>query len=294
MSKARALGSGDAFMAIAVLAWGVNFPVAKMVLGEMPPMVFSATRYFAAALFLFSLVLLRGDRLAIDRKEAVQLAGLGLLGIAMFQGCWAYGLNLTTASKASILVSTTPLFGAFISGFLGQWPSGKGWFGIVISLLGVVLIVNNSLTEITVGGGTLAGDIMILGAAALWAIYTSISAPMLRKRGPLLVTAWGMFFGAIILWGVALPEAISLDWGTISAKGWAGLCFTAIFGAALGFFWYYAGVVRLGLTRGMIYAYLIPVIAVITATLFFGETISLIQIAGAVVVLGGIALTRTS
>lgn len=286
--------AGDLFLIGSVFAWGVNFPIAKLVLEFMPPIVFSATRYFAASLFLFTLLALRGDSLKITWTEAKKLVLIGLLGIALFQGGWAYGLSLTTASKASILVATSPIFGILIVTFMGEKTSLRSWAGVFLSLLGVAVIINNSFSEITIGGGTFIGDLLIIAAAAVWAIYTVVSGPMVQERGPLLVTAWAMLFGAIILTFADINSLLSQSWTDIPTKGWIAWAMTALLGAALAFVWYCAGITRLGVARGMAYSFLIPVVAILTSILFFDETMSWIQISGVVVVMAGIQLARKS
>ncbi|WP_169567047.1 DMT family transporter [Sneathiella limimaris] len=290
--KPSSFSSGDFFLLAAVFAWGVNFPIAKLVLDYMPPIVFSATRYFTASGLLFLLLFLKRERISITLREMGELILIGLLGIALFQGGWAYGLNLTTASKASILVATSPVFATFFVAFRGEKTKLVGWIGVLLSLFGVAVIINNSLTEITVGGGSFYGDLMIIGAALMWSIYTIVSGPMVAKRGPLLVTAWAMLFGATILTFVDLPAMVNQDWVSIPMTGWIAWAATALLGAALAFVWYCAGISRLGVARGMAYSFLIPVIAILTAILFFGESMTFIQLGGAVIVLAGIHLNR--
>ncbi|MEH6405239.1 MAG: DMT family transporter [Sneathiella sp.] len=284
--------SGDLFLLASVVAWGVNFPIAKMVLGAMDPLVFSATRYLLASCILFSFLWISGKSIKINGKEALQLFGIGVLGITLFQGGWAFGLNLTSASKASILVATAPLFGGLLAGFKGEKTGMLGWGGAFLSLAGVVLIINNSISEITIGGGSLLGDLLIVGAAFIWALYTVVSGGMVLKRGPLLVTAWAMFFGALVLTLMDVPGLVNQDWRSISAEIWLAWGVTAILGAALAFVWYCAGISRLGVLRGMSYSFLIPVVAISTSILFFGETMSVIQIGGVVIVLAGVRLSR--
>mgnify|MGYP003108940147 CR=1 FL=1 len=285
-------GSGDLFLIGAVFAWGINFPLAKIALEYMDPFVFSATRYLAAPLALFTLLWFRNIPLAVTRREAAMLALIGLLGITMFQGGWAYGLNLTSASKASVLVSTSPIFGALLSAVMGNRPGWKGWAGILLAFIGVVLVINNSLTEINITNGSIAGDLMIMAAACAWAVYTIVSGPMIAKRGPMVVTAWAMLFGAMILSLIGLSNILAQDWGGITAYGWGIWAITMVFGAVLAFVWYCAGILRLGVTKGMVYSFFVPVVAILSSVLILGESISLVQIIGAVVILLGVLLTR--
>lgn len=234
--------SGDLFMIGAVFAWGVNFPVAKFTLAFMPPLVFSSSRYFAASLILFALLKLQKRSVAISLREAWMLAGIGLLGVTLFQGGWAWGLSLTTASKASILVSITPVFGALISGIGGHWPSLKAWGGIFLSLCGTFIVINNSLTALTVGEGRVEGDLLIIFAAAVWALYTAVNRPLLSLKGPVFVTAWSMLFGAGFLALMDLPGLTGHAWENMTYTDWSAWGFTAIMGAALAFVWYCAGI----------------------------------------------------
>lgn len=285
--------SGDLFLIGSVFAWGINFPIAKTVLGVMDPLVFSSTRYLLAAALLFILLLIRGQSIRINGREALQLFGIGFLGITLFQGGWAFGLNLTTASKASILIATAPVFGCFFAIFKGEKTSILGWFGILLSLFGVFVIINNSLTAITLGGGSFAGDMMIIGAACVWALYTTVSGSIILRRGPILVTAWGMLFGALVLSVVAIPALTQQQWQVIPPTIWLAWTCTAILGAACAFIWYCAGISRLGITKGMSYSFFIPVVAMTASVLFLGESLSAVQWVGAAIVLLGVRLARS-
>ncbi len=292
-TKNGKIGSGDLYLIGAVFAWGINFPFAKYVLEYMDPFVFSATRYVVAPFLLFVLLWFRRAPIAITRQEAGMLVIIGLLSVTLFQGGWAYGLSLTSASKASVLITTSPIFGALISAATGNRPGVKAWLGILLAFLGVVVVINNSLTEITLGAGTFLGDLLIIGASFMWAVYTFVSGPLVAKRGPLLVTAWAMLFGSIILIIVGYFGLVAQDWGSIPVLGWMGWASTTIFGAALAFVWYCAGIARIGVTKGMVYSFCIPVVAILSSVILLNEVITPVQIFGAVIVLLGVKLTRS-
>ena len=126
----------------------------------------------------------------------------------------------------------------------------------------------------------------------MWAIYTFVSEPIVSRRGPIFVTAWAMLFGAIILTIAGIPSLMDQQWMVMPGMSWLAWASTTVFGAALAFVWYCAGITRIGITRGMVYSYFIPVVAILTAVLFFDESMSLVQIFGAFVVFAGVALTR--
>lgn len=262
-------------------------------LGVLDPIVFSSLRYLSGGLLLILILVLRGHSLRLERRDILPLIGLGLLGITIFQGLWAYGLNYTTAPKAAVLVATAPIFGALLAGFMGRWPSLQAWLGIFLSFAGVAVVINGSVTEFNFGGGTLLGDFLMMGGAAVWAVYTALSAGPVQRLGALRVMAFGMLSGSIVLTLLALPVAAGQRWAEMTPELWAATGFSATLAAALAFVWWYEGVARLGITRAMVYSYLIPIVAIIVSVAAFGADFNMVQVAASLVVLAGVQLTRT-
>ncbi|WP_372023654.1 DMT family transporter [Tistrella mobilis] len=272
--------------------WGVNFPIAKSVLDQMSPLAFSATRYITGAVLLLILLRLRGVRLHLQRRDMLPLIGLGLVGITAFQGFWATGLHMTSASSAAIVMSAAPIFGAIFGHLTGQKAGPRAWAGILVAFAGVALVVNNSLTGLHLETGDLAGDLVMLGAAAAWALYSALSRHLLARLGALAVTAWTMLFGALALCLLALPGLADQPWAALGAADWAAWGFSVVFASALAFVWWYEGIARLGVARAMVFTYLTPVIAVAVAVLLLGEELTLARLLGAAVVITGVRLAR--
>ena len=285
-------GRGDFYLLAVAVIWGVNFPVSKTVLEVLDPVVFSALRYFSGGLLLVLILLLRGQSLRLDRRDVLPLVGLGILGIAIFQGLWAYGLNYTTAPKAAVLVATAPIFGALLAGFSGRWPSAQSWLGIALSFLGVGVVINGSVTEFNLGGGTLLGDLLMIGGSAVWAINTALSTKYVQRLGAFRVMAFGMVSGGSVLMLLALPFIATQAWTDMTPTLWAGTAFSTILAAALSFILWYEGVALLGITRAMVYSYLVPIVAIIVSVAAFGADFNMVQVVASFVVLAGVQLTR--
>lgn len=285
---------GDAYLLLTVIIWGNTFPTAKYVLGVMPPNVYASTRYLLAAVTLMVVLAWREGLRLPRRQDLLPLIGFGLLGITLMQLLWTNALSLTAASKGAILVAMSPIWAMLISTLRGQRPSALAWAGILISFGGVFLVINNSITAITVGGGSLLGDLLFLSVAFFWACYSVFAPPYLARLGALYVSAWSMLFGALALSPAMLFGIAEIDWTAMTVPHWAGFLFTAIFAGALGYLFWYEGIARLGVARSVVYSYLIPVFALLSAVSFLDEHVSAIQLAGAAVVIGGLVLTRIS
>ena len=155
------------------LTFGSSYPIAKPLLAVVDPFVFSSARFLlAGALMLLLPLEWRGwASIAVSGADLVRLFGLGLVGYTLFHGVWGVGLSLTTPAKAVLIVATTPVFGAMFAACTGDRLSPVGWFGVVLSFVGVFVVVNDSVTELRLGDGTWLGDALFVVAAALWALY---------------------------------------------------------------------------------------------------------------------------
>ncbi|HLT78962.1 MAG TPA: DMT family transporter [Ferrovibrio sp.] len=284
---------GDAWLLLTVIIWGNTFPTAKYVLTVLPPTVYASLRYLLAAVTLMIVLTWRQGLVLPRRQDCLPLIGFGLLGITVMQLLWTNALSLTTASKGAILVAVSPIWAMLISSLRGQRPGLRAWCGIILSFGGVFLVINNSITEIRLGGGSLVGDLLFLTVAFCWACYSVFAPPYLARLGALYVSAWSMLFGALALAPFMLIGFAEVEWPAIELSHWAAFLFTAILAGALGYLLWYEGIARLGVARSVVYSYLIPVFALISAVAFLGEQVSLVQLFGAAVVIAGLILTRS-
>ncbi|HEX6958539.1 MAG TPA: DMT family transporter [Ferrovibrio sp.] len=283
---------GDVFLLLTVIIWGNTFPTAKYVLDVLPPTVYASTRYLLAAITLMLALAWRQGLKPPRRQDILPLFALGLLGITLMQLLWANALSLTTASKGAILVAVSPIWAMLIGSLRGQRLKWQAWIGVMLSFAGVFLVINNSITAITFGGGSLTGDLLFLVVAFCWACYSVFSPPYLARLGALYVSAWSMLFGALTLAPVMIFQLDDVHWEAMRPSHWAAFLFTAIMAGALGYLSWYGGIARLGVARSVVYSYLIPVFALLSAVAFLGEHVSAVQSLGAAIVIGGLILTR--
>jgi len=291
--KGPTFNRGDAYLLATTAIWGLNFPIAKSVLAVLDPFAFAGMRWIVATVALVVVVLLRTRDLLVPWRDFLIMAALGSFGVAVFQTVWTNGLALTTAAKGSILVSTTPIFAALGGVLIGRAPGLRAWAGAALGFGGVFLLVNNSLSEITVGGGSLKGDLMMLAVAALWAVYSAGAAPLIARHGAIKTTFWIIIVGSLCLALFTAPEMAATDWRAVGFGTWSELLYTAIFSAALGFVWWYEGIRHLGPVRAMLYSYLIPVFGIAASAAMLGDVMSGVQMLGAALALAGVALART-
>jgi len=286
--------AGDALMFGTAMLMGSSYPFAKDVLAVMSPLLFSASRYLIASLFLFAMMVLMRRPLALPRRDWLAMLGLSLVGVALFQACWGLGMARSAPSLGSIVMTTTTAFSAILARLAGRRLPALGWAGIAVAFAGVVLVVNNSLTGITIAAASLDGTLLWMLAALAWAIYVERCAPYNARLGALRVMAWTTLIGSVALLPVSLVFDSTAEFARLDGKLWSYYLYTAIFPVGVAFLGLTAGLERLGVARVMLYMYLIPVAGVGLSAAFFGDPLTWARILGGLIVLAGVILTRVA
>jgi O-acetylserine/cysteine efflux transporter len=286
--------TGDGLMIVTAMLMGSSYPFAKDVLAVMSPLLYSASRYLVASLFLFAMMALMRKPLALPRRDWVPMIALSLIGVALFQACWGLAMARTAPSLGSIVMTTTTAFSAILAWLGGRRLPVLGWAGIVIAFVGVVLVVNNSLTRITVSVDSLDGTLIWMLSAFAWALYVDRGAPYNRRLGALPVMAWTTLIGSLILLPISLAFDSLGEFARLDDRLLGYWLYTAIFPVGVAFLGLTAGLDRLGVSRVMVYMYLIPVAGVGLSAAFFGDPLTAARVLGGLIVLLGVILTRVA
>lgn len=302
MSSERRTGGGaaghgwltDTALLALVFIWASNFSVAKFGLGDFSPLAFNGIRFILASAFMYVFMKLSGyERLLLERRYWLKLLGLGVLGHFFYQVFFIFGLDLTLAGNASLMLAMSPVFITLLSVAARHervsWPA---WAGVVLSFVGVALVVQGGTQALAFGAGTVRGDLLVLAAAAMWATYTVGSAPLVRRYGALPVTAATMWFGGFWLVLASIPSFIEQPWGAASALSWAAVIYSGVFAIGVAYLLWYYSVRHLGSTRTGVYSNAIPIVALLIAWLTLGEIPTWLQWLGAVGIVGGAVLAR--
>jgi drug/metabolite transporter (DMT)-like permease len=277
-----------------VCIWAFNFSAAKFALGDFAPLAFNGIRFILASAFIFVFMKLSGQtKLILERRYWPVLIGLGILGHVVYQVMFIFGLDLTRAGNASLMLAMSPVFITLISVAARQERVGwVAWAGVVVSFAGVALVVRGGAQAFAFGADTVRGDLLVLAAAAGWSAYTVGSAPLVRRYGALPVTAATLWVGSLGLVLVSIPSLISQPWSAVSPVAWAAVIYSGIFAIGAAYLLWYYCVRRLGSTRTGVYSNAIPIVALLIAWLTLGEVPTWLQGLGAAGIVCGAVLAR--
>jgi len=278
-------------LALLVVIWSVNFSVIKVGLDAFDPFAFNALRFPLAAAFLTVVLLARGGVPRPARADMGRIVGLAVVGHLLYQAFFILGIDRTRAGNAALMMATVPVYTALLSARAGhERIRPAAWVGMAAAVLGVGLVIAGGSGEISFSAGTAIGDLLVTGAAAVWAFYTVGSRNLVRQYGSLAVTTWVMWVGAALLLLLGIPDLLRFQGAPPAA--WGAVVFAGVFGIGLAYLLWYIGVRVLGNTHTAVYQNMVPIGAILVAWAWLNEVPTAAQVVGAAVVIGGVTVVR--
>ncbi|MFC8954273.1 DMT family transporter [Streptomyces sp. NPDC057101] len=272
----------------AALFWSSSYAVTERLLEDVGPLAVGAVRFTLAALLLGLMVRMPRRRTARpDPRQRRQLHLSGLLGITVYFVLENVGVDLSTASDASLIVATYPLMTMLLElvVFRARLPLPRV-AGVLLATLGVLLVVHNGAR---VGGGSRwLGDVLLLLGGLAWAGYNVLGKRASAGLDAVSVTYHQTLAGAAGFLLASLLEAD--DWRMPDATASALLVYLAVGCSVGGFLLYNYGLRRMASSVAVNILNLVPVFGVIGAVVINGESVRLAQLTGGVIIVAGVAL----
>jgi len=283
----------DFLLFTAVLIWGFNFPLMKVMYRYFHPFTFNALRFIISSVAMLGILRLRNEDGSLDREDWRGIAWLGFLGNTLYPFVFVLGLDRTKAGNAALLMALTPIF-AFLIGVVMR----KEHFNTAV-LLGIVLSFGGTATIVLFGRSAVsfsdsrAGDLLMIAAAFVWAWQSVESTRLLPKYGPIRLTVFAMVAGTIVLVPVSIPWLLQQDWRSIPAIAWWGLAYSALLSITYAYFVWAFALNTIGVAHTSVFNNVTPIIAMLAGWLLLSEKPSTAQFAGVVLVLIGVFIVRS-
>ncbi|WP_416979306.1 DMT family transporter [Streptomyces sp. T028] len=271
---------------LTMVLWASAFVAIRHVGESVRPGSLALGRLLVGSLALLAVVAVRREGLP-PRAAWPGIAGMGVFWFGLYMVALNWGEQHTDAGTAALLVGTGPLLVALLAGFLLHEGFPRPLLaGLVVAFAGAALAGASS------GGGdtAVAGVLLCLAASAGHAVGVIFQKPALSHASPLQVTAYASAIGAV----ACLPFAGQLvsDLGDASAGSWAGVVYLGLLPTALAFWtWSYA-LSHMPAGRLGAVTYIVPALTVVLAWPTLGEFPSALALAGGVLCLVGVGVSR--
>lgn len=246
-----------------------------------------AVRFVLAALLFWALVAVTGRVTRLRRRDVVIALTLGAAGYSAQAGAYFAALQRIDPGLLSILLYTFPTMVTVAAIALGRERfSRRRALALVLASAGLVLVLAGA------GAGAVepVGVALGLSAAAVYTTYILSSQGIASRLDPLVLSALVCTGAAITLTAVGL-----LDGGLVmpSPGGLVWLAAIAVVCTVVAVSFFFAGLHRVGPTRASILSTVEPITSVILAFAIFGESMTLVQLAGGALVIGGVLRVAT-
>jgi drug/metabolite transporter (DMT)-like permease len=275
------------------ILWASSWVLIKFGLrASLPALTFAGLRYVLAFLCLMPLVLLnplhRSVIRSFTRVDWVRLALLGIVYYTLTQGSQFLSLAYLPAAMVSLLLNLTPLIvGLFGIVFLREHPSSGQWLGIALTILGVVFyFFPLNVAELHIFGVLVAlGGVLTNAASSV----LGRQANRLANSSPLVITFISMGIGSILL----LVMGITIQgFGRLDLQSWLLIAWLAVVNTAFAFtLWNHTLRTLSAVESSVINSLMMPQIAVL-AFLFLGETLTVKEILGLILVSVGVIVVQ--
>lgn len=278
---------------LTAVVWAFNFTVIKYSISEIDPFVFNGLRFIFAAALMWAVLLWQGQQFTVPKKDWLPLLGLGILGNVIYQYLFIYGMDLTFAANAAVMLGTIPIWVALISHFFGleKMNSYKA-AGVAFAFCGIIFIMGGGSGNFSFNADTFSGDLLILLAALVLGIYTIISKQFLKRYTPIQFTTVETTIGSVVLLLTALPRMSSVDWASVSAISFAGIAYSGLLAIGAAFLIWNYGIKTIGAVHTSTFQNLVPVLGVIFGVVILNESLTWWQYFGSAMVIAGIVLSR--
>jgi drug/metabolite transporter (DMT)-like permease len=277
---------------VVVVAWGLTWPVNKVILESLPPLWMAALRSAIATVALFLIAILRGRLVIPLRHDVPVLLSITLLHMVGFVVLANIGLQLVPTGRSVVLAYTTPLWvtpGAWL--LLGERPSARRLAGVLAGVAGLVILFNPLAFNWTDRDAVL-GNAAIVGAAVLWAGSILHIRAHRWHATPFELVPWETLLATAILVPAALlsESRPGVVWDVELVLL---MLYSAVPGTALAY-WAIAMASRdlpaVTTSLGLLGT---PVVSLVVATVWLGEAVTPSLVVAVLLILGGVALGST-
>jgi drug/metabolite transporter (DMT)-like permease len=285
-----------ALLLLTAVIFGGTFAAGRIASEGAGPFTVSLFRFLLSLIVLLPrLIASEGLKLrSVPPSAWILLVLSGLAGLVLYNFFFIKGLTLTEAGRASVIVVVNPVFiylGSVL--FFKEKLSFIRVLGMLLAVFGMLLVISSGNPLNLLKGDFNRGDIILLGCVVSWTAYSLMGKLLMGKVSPLFANTWSTIFAIILI----IPLLLSSNepffgFLSFSLKTWAAVAFLGVFGTALGFTFFYRGILSLGPHKAAAYITLVPFFGLLSGALLLGETAGASVFAGLMISLIGLALVQ--
>ena len=290
---------GHGSMLGANVMWGLMSPMAKFVMvgGAVTPLVVTDLRITGAmVLFWIASFFQKPERVA--PKDLLKLLGASLLAIVFNQGCFIFGVGLTSPVDASIITTSMPLLAMVLAAIYLKEPiTGKKVLGIAVGATGALLLIlgSHQVSEAKAAGNHyIWGDLLVLLAQFSYALYFVLFKNFVNKYSLITIMKWMFTYAFICALPFSYNDLLHTEWKSLQNTEIGAWVFIVVGSTFVSYVLIVIGQKNLRPTVAGMYNYVQPLVASIVAVCWGMDTFNFVKIISVALIFGGVYLVTNS
>lgn len=274
------------------VGWGLNWPVTKRLLSDLPPLSLRGFSGIIGAALLAVLAVAFRQSLKVPRALWPRLVLLSLLNVSAWMALMGLALTFLPASEAAVMAYTMPIWAAALAWpVLGERISFLRVVGMALAIAGLVALMGGG--GIAATHAKLPGIALALSGSFLFAVGTVLAKRWPLTLPPLTSAVWQILIGCIPVSaaGLLLEQP---HFTVLSPLGWSLFAYSIVVQFCVAYACWFAALQRLPASLAAIGTLLVPVIGVIASATALGEPLGLAQIAALSLTIAGVVLASRS
>lgn len=249
---------------------GTYVALSKPLVAAFPVFVLAALRFGIAVVAMLPWTRARPGEPPLTRSEHRTLFLTSLFGNFLFSICMLYGVSLTSATAAGVILATLPAVVALLSWWVLREPLGaRAALAIALAVGGIGALQLVPATDAR--AASWLGNALVLGSVLCEAVYVILGKRLSATRAPLRISALINLWGCVLMLPLAALQAGSVAWGAVPASMWALLVFYSLAASLFAPWLWLAGLRSVPANQAGVFTVALPLAATLIGVTAFGE-----------------------
>ena len=296
-SKNLPKGKAGGYLALGItsIVWGTTWVASKIGVAEIPALQMAYIRQFFGGMCFVVFFMLYKKLSFPTRKQFLWLLIMSLLMFVLANGLSTWSLEFIPTGLSALVGALYPLSVVIIEMvfFKNRNMTILTFIGLLLGITGIgIVFYENAFHHQP--EGFIFGVLLSVIAMLSWSVGTIIIARDKMKMNPYYATGWQMLISSFILFIVAETTQPTVALQHISATAWGVIAYLVLAGSLLAFIAFIYSMKKLPAAVSSLYAYINPLVAMVTAAIVLNEKLTMFILWGAIVTLAGVFLVNYS
>jgi drug/metabolite transporter (DMT)-like permease len=274
---------------------GTYVALSKPLTAAMPVFLLAFLRFAIAALAMVPWTGRARGEPALSRTEHRLFFVMSFFGNFLFSICMLYGISLTTATAAGVILATLPAVVALLSWLLLREPlTRRSLLAVALAVGGIGLLQIARPDSGSARDAALLGNLLMFGAVVCEATYVIVAKRLAATRAPLRVSALVNLWGLALITPFGLVQLARFDLGSVTLPLWALLVFYALAASLFAVWMWVAGLKHVPANQAGVFTVALPIAATAVGVFVLGEPFTALHAVAMALAAAGMVLITSA